>query len=43
MLIEENPAEEDDKNTGGKGANCAKGEETGEDEVERIGEQISLR
>lgn len=41
MLIEENPAEEDDKNTGGKGANCAKGEETGEDE--RIGEQISLR
>lgn len=38
MLIEKNPAVEDGKNTGGKGDNCAREEETEEDEVERIGE-----
>lgn len=38
MLMRKDPSEEEDKNTAGKGVNCAREEETGENEVERIGE-----
>lgn len=43
MLMRKDLLEEEDKNIVGKGVNCVREEEIGENEVERIGEWISFR